>query len=110
MTEHNHNHDHDHDHDHEVENEVVTLVDDEGNEHQFEVITVIEVAEKEYAVLFPLDGEDEEGSEEAVILRIEKDENDEDVLVDIEDDEEWERVVAAWEDILSEEGDEDENE
>jgi uncharacterized protein YrzB (UPF0473 family) len=47
-------HDHDHDHNHEeMDMEVVTLVDDEGVEHEFELVEILEIDEMEYAVLFP---------------------------------------------------------
>ena len=93
----------------EEEIDVVTVVDDEGREHDFELFTVLEVAGNEYAVLYPLEeDEDEEEDSEAIILRIETDENGEETLVEIEDEEEWNRVVAAWEAIISDE-DEEEN-
>lgn len=99
MSEHNNEHDHDHDHEHEDE-EVIVLTDEEGNEHEFTIVQVIKVDEKDYAILVPLHGEEEE--EEAVILRIDQ-ENGEDVLIEIEDEEEFERVAEAWEELLDEE-------
>ncbi len=98
MAEHE-GHDHDHDHEHEDE-EVIVLTDEDGNEHEFTIVQVIKVDEKDYAILLPLHGEEE--SEEAVILRIDS-ENGEDVLVEIEDEEEFERVAEAWEELLDEE-------
>lgn len=68
----------------------VVLQDDEGKEHEFEVMDVYEIEGKEYAVLVPVE-ESEEDS--AFIFRIEQ-EDGEDVLVDIEDDEEWSKVVS----------------
>ncbi|MCL2548955.1 MAG: DUF1292 domain-containing protein [Symbiobacteriaceae bacterium] len=94
--------------DEEEEIDVVTVVDEEGREHEFELFTVLEVDGKEYAVLYPLDDEDDDEETEAIILRIENDEDGEETLVDIEDETEWNRVVAAWEDIISDE-DEEEN-
>ncbi len=79
--------------------DIVTLVDEDGGEHDFEVIDILEVDGKEYAILLPL----EEGEGEAVILRIEAGEDGNEVLVDIEDDEEWEKVADAWEEKLAEE-------
>ena len=55
---------------------------------------MLEVEEKQYAVLSPI--EDNEESDDAIILRVETDENGEDMLYDIEDDEEWEKVVDIW--------------
>ena len=75
---------------------VLILVDEEDQEHPFEVIDMVEVDGSQYAVLVPL----EEGSDEdeAIILKIVLDENGEEVLYDIEDDEEWEKVVDIWND------------
>ena len=83
----------------EDELEVVTIVDETGREHDFELFTMLEVADKHYAVLYPLD-EDEEEEGEAIILRLEKDEDGDDTLVDIEDEDEWAKVVAAWEALV----------
>ena len=47
--------------------------------------------------------DDEEESEEAIILKIGKDENGDDILFDIEDDEEWEKVADAWQELIEEE-------
>ena len=78
--------------------DVLILVDEEDQEHPFEVIDMVEVDGNQYAVLVPL----EEGAEEdeAIILKIVLDENGEEVLYDIEDDEEWEKVVDIWNDSL----------
>lgn len=87
-------------HEHEHDEEVIVLTDEDGNEHEFTIVQVIKVDEKDYAILLPLHGEEEE--EEAVILRIDQ-ENGEDILVEIENEEEFERVAEAWEELLDEE-------
>jgi putative Holliday junction resolvase len=87
------------------EDELIILTDEEGIEHEFSIIDVIEVDNRQYAILLPADEDEEEG--EAVIFRIEE-EDGEDVLVDIEDDDEFERVVEVWEELLAEEEDFDE--
>jgi len=87
---------------HEEEIGVVTLVDEEGQEHDFAFIDSIEVDEQQYAILAPI-LDDEEESEEAIILKIGKDENGDDILFDIEDDEEWEKVADAWQELIEEE-------
>ncbi len=71
----------------------LTLVDEEGQEHAFSVLDVVEIEENRYAVLLP-DSDPEAG---AVILRIETDENDDELLVDIDDDEEFERIIEFLE-------------
>lgn len=82
--------------------EIITLTDEEGHDHEFVVVDVIEVASQEYAILLPIDSTDEEEAE-AVILRLEKDADGDDLLVDIESEEEWERVAQAYEQLLDEE-------
>ena len=74
--------------------DVLILIDEDEQEHPFQMIDMVEVDGSQYAVLVPL----EEGSdeEEAIILKIVVDENGEEVLYDIEDDEEWEKVVDIW--------------
>ena len=76
--------------------DVLILVDEENQEHPFQMIDMVEVDGSQYAVLVPL----EEGSDEdeAIILKIVLDENGEEVLYDIEDDEVWEKVVDIWND------------
>lgn len=82
--------------------EVITLVDEEGAEHDFEVIDIIEVEGSQYAILLPV--EEEKGEdEEAIILKFTYDDDGNELLVDIEDDEEWEKVADAWEEMMAEE-------
>lgn len=80
--------------------EVITLVDEEGKEHDFTVVDIIEVDSVEYAILLPA----QEDSDEAVILKFDKDEDGNEILVDIEEDEEWEKVADAWEEMVTKEG------
>ncbi len=72
--------------------EVITLIDEEGQEYDFTLIDILEVEEREYAILLPA----EEETDEAIILKIVPGEDGSDLLVDIEDDEEWDKVVAVW--------------
>ncbi|MGZ4032537.1 MAG: DUF1292 domain-containing protein [Tumebacillaceae bacterium] len=84
----------------EVEtNKVITLTDEEGSEHEFEVLEMLEVDQKTYTILQPLDAEDDE----AIILRLDKDEEGNDVLSYIEDDEEWDKVAETYDTLLFEE-------
>lgn len=80
------------------ENENLVLVDEEGNEVEFEFIGSLESEGVEYIVLSPV----AEDIEEVVIFKIEKDGEDE-ILVEIEDDEEWEKVADLWQDASEEE-------
>lgn len=79
----------------EVREDIVTLVDEEGNEHEFAVVDIIEVDDKEYALLMPTEAEgDEEDTEDVLVLRFE-----EDSLVMIEDEDEFNRVVQYLEEL-----------
>lgn len=77
--------------------ETIILTDEEGKEHEFNLIDVITVDGEEYAILQPVDEDD------AIILKFDVDENGEEILCDIEDDEEWEKVADAWQDMQEEE-------
>lgn len=78
---------------------IIVLTDEDGTEHEFEVLEVLEVEQKTYAILQPTDTKDDE----AIILRLEKDDEGQDVLVNIEDDDEWDRVAEEYDTLLFEE-------
>lgn len=88
------------------EDEVITLTDDEGKDHDFVVVDVIEVHAKEYAILLPYEAADDEEAE-AVILRIEKGPDGEDQLIEIEDQNEWQSVVDTYEAVLDADDEDD---
>lgn len=71
------------------ESDVITLQDEDGLEHRFNIVDIVEVDHRRYAVLLPEDEEDAA----AVIFRMES----EDRLVPIEDDDELGRVMSALE-------------
>lgn len=80
--------------------DVITLIDDNGEEKDFTVIDILEMDDSEYAILLPVD---EEESDEAIILKFAQDEEGNEILVDIEDDEEWEKVADTWEEMMAQE-------
>ncbi|MDR1773852.1 MAG: DUF1292 domain-containing protein [Clostridioides sp.] len=86
-----------------VENEVgeniINLIDEDGNETAFEIILTLEAEGKDYAILVPVGDE----NEEALVFRIEQDEQG-DILLPIDSDEEYEIVVSAYETLMEEEG------
>lgn len=99
------------------ENEVLIypLVDEDGNESEFEKIGEAQLNGKTYFAFIPV--EDAEKVEEAktseetfceyVILRLDQDESGEDMLVSIDDDEEFDNVADIFDDMFSEEIDYD---
>lgn len=82
------------------ENDLITLIDDEGNEHEFSVIDILEVEEEEYAILIPAGAGEE--ADEVVIFKFSVDEEGNEVLIDLED-EEWEKVADAWQEKVGNE-------
>jgi uncharacterized protein YrzB (UPF0473 family) len=83
----------------EQETNWITLVDEEGHEHRFNLLNIVEIDNAKYAVMIPEIKESEDDQEEAVIFRIDTDEEGEEVLVDIEDDDEFAKVCEALDEL-----------
>lgn len=81
--------------------EVIKLIDEQGNEVDFELVMTIEANNNNYAILAPMDSDDEE-EDEAYIFRVELDEDGEMLLEAIEDDEEYQMVVDVYETLVAE--------
>ena len=86
----------------EMAEENLVLIDDEGNEHEFEIVDIMEVEGNRYVIMLPL-GEELLEEEEAVVMKIILDEEGEEVFADIESDEEWDKVEKAYAEMLWEE-------
>ena len=70
---------HDHNHDHE-ERELITLVDEQGNETLFEILLTIDGKEefgKNYVLLVPVNAEEDEDGTEGDLQPIPEDSEDE---------------------------------
>lgn len=87
----------------EERTDIVVLVDEEGNEHDFALVDRFQVDLNEYAILVPvlyleeeIDTDDIDLEDEAYIFRIDLDEGEE-ILVEVEDEIEWNQVAAIWE-------------
>ncbi len=91
------------------EREFFTLTDEEGNEVEFELIDSVDYQGVTYYAMIPADaeGDSDDGFQEYVILKMEKDEDGEDMLVTLEDDEEFDNVADIFDDRFSEEVDYD---
>lgn len=95
----------------EMEEVVVVMTDDEGNEFYYREEMIVPVGDNRYAILAPIDldadcdCEDEHcdccGDTEVFIARIDQDESGEEVYVD-PTDEEFDQVRAAYEALLEE--------
>lgn len=81
------------------EDQIIETVDENGNVVKFELFDIVEVDEKEYALLLPVE---EEESDEVVLMKITKD-GEEYLFETIEDDEEFEKVAEYVENMEDEE-------
>jgi hypothetical protein len=72
--------------------EVITLLDEHGQAHDFSLVDVIEVDRHRYAILQPLAGEGVSEDDPAVVFRVEGE-----TLVAVEDEEEFRKVADAIE-------------
>ena len=77
--------------------------DENGNVIRFELFDIVEVDEQEYALLLPVD---EEEDDEVVLMRLTKD-GDEYLFETIDDDEEFDRVAEYVENMEDEDEDEE---
>lgn len=82
---------------------IIVLSDENGEETKFEVVTVLEVEENEYYVLYPVESEEED----AIVLKLVTNEAGEDVLTTIDDDDEFDKVAEVYEEWLDSEEDEE---
>lgn len=85
-------------------NDTVTLLDESGNEQEFEILDAVETDTARYVALMPIFDEPEElleSSGELLIMRVEE-EDDGEVLVTVDDDDEFEEIAAVFEERLSE--------
>ena len=91
----------------ETEVEVYILQDEEGNEHEFELIGTCEKNGVKYYAMIPADGEgqSEEFCEYVILKSIEQD--GEESLVSIDDDDEFDDIADYFDDLFSEEIDYD---
>lgn len=81
------------------EDQIIETIDENGNVIKFELFDIVEVDEQEYALLLPVDEEEE--SSEVVLMRLSKD-GDEYLFETIDDDDEFEKVVAYVESMEDE--------
>ncbi len=83
----------------EYGNDILTLEDETGAEHSFEVLDAIDTGENRYLALTPVfDGPEEllEDSGDLVIVKVITDENGEEILVTIDNEEEMDEVADIF--------------
>ena len=82
----------------ELDDNIVVLNDEEGNEVQFEFLDLVELDDEEYVVLLPVTKEGEEEEGEVVILKLEDTDEDseEESYVGVEDEEILNKVFEIF--------------
>ena len=83
---------------------VVILNDEDGNEVKFEFLDIIELDSEQYAILLPVE-EDDENEGEVVILKIEDDgeDSDEETYVSVDDEETLNKVFQMFKEEFKDE-------
>jgi uncharacterized protein YrzB (UPF0473 family) len=88
----------------EFGNDIIGLVDEEGNEASYEMIDALERDGVTYVALLPVCEDANEQLDEdyqVMILKMVPDENGEEMLLSLDSEEEFNEVWAAFEDRLS---------
>ena len=83
---------------------VVILNDENGNEVKFEFLDIIELDSEQYAILLPVE-EDDENEGEVVILKIEDngENSDEETYVSVDDEETLNKVFQMFKEEFKDE-------
>ncbi|MPQ33099.1 DUF1292 domain-containing protein [Clostridium estertheticum] len=78
------------------ENKVITMLDEDGEKVDFEIIEIIELDENKYALLAPIGEEDD-----AFVYKIEL-VDDKEQYIAVEDEEEFAKVLEEYESTFEE--------
>ena len=80
-------------------NDIVTLVDENGNENEFEIVDSLVTDNNEYFALIPTETAENIDSDDGELVILKGvEENGEEFLVTIDDDDEFDEVADAFED------------
>ena len=82
------------------DDQIIETVTEDGEKVQFKLFDIVEFEEKEYALLLPLEDEDNEDAE-LVLMQLTK-EDDDYIFETIDDDDEFERVSEYIESLADE--------
>lgn len=84
-----------------MEDRIITLLDENDKEQEFEIIASMTIENVEYAILVPTDEDGEEG----FVFKIVED-NGEEILQVVDNDEELAKVSKAYEEMVDAEDEE----
>ncbi len=84
---------------------LVVLNDEDGNEVQFEFLDLIELDSEQYAILLPVEEEEDDEDGEVVILKVEDtgDDSDEETYVSVDDEETLNKVFEIFKEKFKDE-------
>ena len=85
--------------------EIITLLDEEGQEHEFELLDELDLDGEHYIAIFPTANNAQEyvdSDGELIIMKIDRDDPDESFM-HIESEEEFDKVAAIFVERLSDE-------
>ena len=82
------------------EEDVLELLDEDGQTHEFHVLDVLMLGDRQYVICVPAEADtmvdrDEEEATEAFVFRM-IEEDDETYLEEIEDEDEFKQVADTW--------------
>lgn len=92
----------------EERDDILVLIDENGEEEEFEYIDSIQMDGNEYIVLSPLnkndqnDNENDDLAEEVVILKVDTNENDEESFITVDDEDELDAVFEEFKNRMEE--------
>jgi len=87
----------------EKDDNIVVLVDENGENVEFEHLDTIEMNGNEYVILLPLEeGNDDGENDEVIILKIERTDEGEDTFITIEDEAELNEVFEEFKERMEE--------
>lgn len=91
----------------ELEDNIIVLNDENGEEARFEFLDLIDLDNEEYVVLLPADDTEDEGAGEVVILKVEDSEDGSDLesYVSVDNEETLNRVFDIFKDKFKDEFD-----
>ena len=85
----------------EMEDNIIILNDEEGNEVEFEFLDLIEYEGEEYVVLLPV--EEAEDAGEVVILQVEDIDSEEESYISVEDEDTLNKVFEIFKEKFKDE-------
>jgi uncharacterized protein YrzB (UPF0473 family) len=92
----------------EERDDVVVLIDENGEEVEFEHLDTVEMNGNEYVVLLPLEEQENEEVDEVIILKVEHNDEGDDSFITVDDEDELNEVFEEFKARMEEEYDFDE--